>query len=85
MKRNFILLFILFFFSFSFSQTVKLQWEGNRVIDFGSYKITVPSFKNEGFAFEESSIYFRSTMKYSGVNQKVTNFVWEKITPKEKY
>ena len=83
MRRNFILLFILFFFSFSFSQTVKLQWEGNRVIDFGSYKITVPSFKNEGFAFEESSIYFRATMKYSGANQKVTNFVWEKITPKE--
>lgn len=83
MKRIFILFIIFFFFSFTFSQTVKLQWEGSKVIDFGSYQVAVPFFNNNGFAYEESSVYYRTSAKYSGTDQTVTNLLWEKITPKE--
>ena len=83
MKRILTFVLITLFFSLSFSQTVKLQWEGHKVIDFGSYQVTVPTFKNNGFAFEESSVYFRTAAKYSGSGQKVTDMVWEKISAKE--
>ena len=83
MKRIFTLILLPLLFSFSFSQTVKLQWEGNKIIDFGTYQVSVPFFKNNGFTYEESSVYYRSTAKYTGTNQTVTNFVWEKVTPKE--
>ncbi|MGZ5285366.1 MAG: type IX secretion system sortase PorU, long form, partial [Kaistella sp.] len=85
MKRIFTLFIIFSFFSFNFSQTVQLQWEGSKVIDFGSYQVAVPFFKNNGFAYEESSVYYRTSAKYSGTDQTVTNLLWEKITPKELY
>ena len=83
MKR--ILTFVLtsLLFSFTFSQTINIQWDKSKVLDYGSYKITVPFFTNEGFVYEEGSVYFRSTEKFTGTNQKVDNLVWEKITPKD--
>lgn len=83
MKRILTLVLTSLFFSFAAAQTINIQWNGSKVIDFGNYKTTVPFFTNEGFAYEEGSIFFRSSEKFSGGNQKIGNFVWEKITSKE--
>lgn len=80
-----ILTLVLFnlFISLTTAQTIKIQWEGNKVIDYGSYQITVPTFKNEGFSYEDGSVYYRSAIKFTGSNQTVSNMVWEKISQKE--
>ena len=83
MKRILILFSIILFGSSSFAQTVKMDWEGNQTIDFGSYKITAPSFKGDTFSYEDGSVYARIVQKYTGTDQKVSNMLWEKITKKE--
>lgn len=83
MKRILTLVLISLFSTCISSQTINIQWEGSKIIDFGSYKTTVPSFKNDGFAFEDGSVYFRNTAKNSGTNQQISNLVWERITNKE--
>lgn len=84
MKRILTLVFINLFFMLSFSQTTKIEWEGSTVQDFGSYRITLPFFKNSGFTFEEGGIYYRATEKNSG-NKKVVNYSWEKVEAKNLY
>ena len=83
MKRNLILLVFLLTLSNLFSQTIKIDWKESTVIDYGSNKITVPFFTNIGFAYEDGGIFLRSVQKYSGVDQKISNLVWEKISAKE--
>jgi hypothetical protein len=83
MKRILTLLLINIFIISAYSQNVKIEWEGSRIMDFGSYSVTVPSFKNDGFVYEEGSVFYRSTSKYSGADQQISNIVWEKISPKE--
>jgi len=53
MKRILTLVFISLLFSFISAQTVNIQWQGSKVIDFGSYQTTVPFFTNDGFSYEE--------------------------------
>ena len=83
MKRILTLILTSLFFSIIAAQTINIQWNGSKAIDYGSSKTIVPFFTNEGFAFEEGTIFFRSNEKLSGGNQKIGNLVWEKITPKE--
>ena len=83
MKRILTLTLTSLFFSIIAAQTINIQWNGSKAIDYGSSKTIVPFFTNEGFAFEEGTIFFRSNEKLSGGNQKIGNLVWEKITPKE--
>lgn len=60
-----------------------MDWEGSTIIDYGSSKVTVPFFKNESFAYEEGSVFVRTSQKFSGVEKNISNLVWEKISPKE--
>ena len=83
MIRNLILFSLFFFSSFALSQTIKIDWEGSTIIDYGSSKVTVPFFKNETFNYEDGSVYLRLVQKYSGVEKKITNLVWEKIGGQE--
>ena len=83
MKRNLTLLLVFLFSSISFSQTIKMDWEGSTVIDYGSSKVTVPFFKNESFGYEEGAVYLRMVEKHNGIDRKVTNLVWQKISEKE--
>ncbi|WP_027377558.1 type IX secretion system sortase PorU [Kaistella palustris] len=85
MKR--ILTIVLFglFLTFSHAQTIAVKWEGTKAIDYGTYKVTVPYFNSPGFSYENGSVYYRASEKYVGSNQKITNLVWEKISPKDIY
>ncbi len=83
MKRIFTFLSIAVFAVFYHSQTVKIEWSGNKIIDYGTRKVTVPYFSNDGFSYENNTIYFRSNGNYTGKNQKVANLIWEKISSKE--
>ena len=85
MKRILTLVLLLTFYSFYFSQTIKIEWEGKNVIDFGTSKVTVPFFKNNGFHYEEGSVYYRTSQKNEGIDRAVTNLTWTKITAKELY
>ena len=83
MKRILTLLTLSIFSTFYFSQSIKINWEGSTVIDYGSSKVTVPFFKNESFVYEDGGVYLRMVEKQSGTDRKVSNLVWEKITSKE--
>lgn len=83
MKHLLSFFFATFVFAFFSAQTITIQWEGSKVIDFGTYQTTVPFFKNEGFVYQSGTIFLLSSEKFSGTNQKIGNLVWEKITPKE--
>ena len=83
MKQNLTFFLILLFGTFSYSQSIKIDWEESTVIDYGSSKVTVPFFKNDSFAYEEGGVSLRMVEKYAGFNRTVSNLVWEKIAPKE--
>lgn len=83
MKRNLTLFLVFLFCSITFSQTIKMDWEGSTVIDYGSSKVTVPFFKNESFVYEDGGVYLRMIEKQSDSDRKVSNLIWEKITAKE--
>lgn len=83
MKNILALFFSTLFFTFLSSQTIVIQWEGTKVIDYGTSQTTVPFFKNEGFAYENGSVFFRLTEESSGFSKKIENLVWEKVNRKD--
>lgn len=85
MKNFLALLFSIFLCSFVSAQTIVIQWDGSKVIDYGTSQITVPFFKNEGFSYENGSVFFRLSEKSSSVSQKIENLMWEKVNNKELY
>jgi len=76
------ILFCLFFSLFN-AQSVAIQWDGTKVIDYGTQKVTLPSFKNEGFTYEEGSVYLYFNQEYKDQEQIVSNLVWEKVNQKD--
>ena len=82
MKKISILFLISFFSSLLYAQSVNLKWEGSTVIDYGTDKLTVPFFSNDGFSYENENIYY-SVKTDSEKQQKAQNFKWEKISIKE--
>ena len=74
MKYTLTLVLHCLFVSLFSSQTINIQWDGSKIIDYGNKNITVPFFKNEGFAYEDGSVFFRLSEKNSGVSQKVENY-----------
>jgi len=83
MKRILTFVFIHLFISLIYSQTVTIQWDGVKIIDYGTQKISVPFFTNQGFSYEQGSLYFNFTEKFSGNEQKVQNLTWEKVNLKD--
>lgn len=83
MKRTLTLIFAVFFYSLFLSQNIRIEWEGQTIIDYGNSKVTLPFFKNEGFTYENGTIYYRSTEKNTGKDQKVSNLTWEKVNSKD--
>lgn len=83
MKRILTLILLHFLFTFSTAQIINIQWGGSKVIDYGTYKVTVPFFSNPGFSYEEGSVYYRSSEKSTGNSENITNLVWEKISTKD--
>ena len=85
MKRFLILILVFLCNVVIYSQTIKLTWEGSSIIDYGSEKFTVPFFKEKGFSYENSSVFFRFREPFSGTQKVITNLQWEKISTKELY
>lgn len=83
MKRILSFSIFNFFIVFFSSQNVKIEWNGSKVQDFGTYTINAPFFTNEGYSYENGNIRYRGTAKYSGALQKISNLQWEKISQKE--
>lgn len=83
MKHILTLVLISIFSTFTSAQSIKIKWEGSKVMDFGTYTTTVPFFSNEGFAYEDGTIFYRSSEKSWGTNKKIGNMVWEKVSFKE--
>ncbi len=83
MKRTFLLLFFSTFLPFFSAQNVTLQWEGTKVIDYGTSKIIAPLFAGSGYSYENGSVFYRQSENASGAALQITNLVWEKITSKE--
>ncbi len=82
MKRNSTLLLLFFFGTLFYSQNVQLKWEGSTVVDFGTEKVIIPFFRNEGFSYEDRNIYY--SVKVTGEKpQKTENLKWEKISKKD--
>ncbi len=85
MMRIFLISLFIFITSSVFGQTINLQWEGTQTVDFGRYKLTIPSFSNKGFSYERGSIFYRGTEKFTGESKRITNLQWEKISQKDIY
>lgn len=83
MKRILTLVFFSLLISLTTAQSVKIQWKGSKIIDYGSYQLTIPYFESEGFSYEDGTVYYHTSGKYSGKNQTVTNMVWEKVLQKD--
>ncbi|MDR2205918.1 MAG: type IX secretion system sortase PorU [Flavobacteriaceae bacterium] len=84
MKKLYILP-ILFFFIVGNAQTINIKWKGSKVMDYGTETLTVPFFENEGFVYENQSVYFTLKQKSTGQRLKVQNLNWEKISRKDIY
>ena len=72
MKKISILFLISFFSSLLYAQSVNLKWEVSTVIDYGTDKLTVPFFSNDGFSYENENIYY-SVKTDSEKQQKAQN------------
>ena len=83
MKQLFTFIALSLFLSLFNAQTIAIQWDGTKVMDYGTEKITLPFFKNEGFTYEEGTVYFYYSQEFKGQDQKVTNLVWEKVNQKD--
>lgn len=64
------------------SQTINLNWEGTKVMDYGTEKITYPYFTNYGFQIDTNSIFVSLNIKTD--NQiKLNQFQWELLAAKD--
>lgn len=86
MRRSLIFSFLLHFLTINvfFGQNITLNWDGFKVIDYGTEQIKVPKFTNDGFSYENGTVIY-SVNKVSNQKLKAQNFVWEKITLAQLY
>ncbi|WP_313028030.1 type IX secretion system sortase PorU [Soonwooa sp.] len=64
-----------------FGQKVNIQWEGSKTFDYGSYKQSMPFFKNEGYNVGSRGVVISIEKKNDGKEILAKNFVWEKAKP----
>lgn len=76
-------IFVLFIISVSgYAQKITLNWDGYREMDYGTEKVTYPSFSNYSYQIESSSIYVNLNVKTS--NQVLLDqFEWEVLPAKD--
>ena len=66
-----------------YSQSTTLKWEGSTVIDFGTETKKVPFFSDEGYSYENGSVFISITKSNSSLALEAKNLKWEKITSKD--
>lgn len=80
MRRIFIFIFLLSYFSFAISQTISINWDKPKTIDYGIQQTSYPFFTNEGYSVEGGQIYILVNQKNVGEMVSATNFKWQKIS-----
>lgn len=86
MKALRYLLFLLLSFGNLYSQKTTIEWEGNKVLDYGSFKYNLPFFKNENYSVINGVPYLTYTKKDKQASQyEIKNLVWEKIEAKNMF
>ncbi len=85
MKSIKYLLFILLGFGTFYSQKTTIQWEGNTILDYGTFKYNLPFFKNVNYSVVNGIPYLAYTLKNEIGEYEVKNLVWEKISTNELY
>lgn len=69
-----------------FSQKVNLEWEGNKILDYGEFTYNLPFFKNENFSVINGIPYITYSKKDQELNlYEIKNLVWETATSKNLY
>ena len=85
MRLKTTLFFIFAFISTTWAQRISIEWNGSKVEDFGDIKKTLPNFKNEGFSFNQNSVFILYKQKVGESQVKVSNLIWETISNKDLY
>ena len=86
MKKNLLLLLLVVFTGHLFGQKTTIEWEGNKIMDYGTFQYNLPFFKNENYSVINGVPYLTFSKKEKESSQyDIKNLVWEKIPAKEVY
>ncbi len=84
MKKNLLLLLLVVFAGQLFGQKTTIEWEGNKIMDYGTFQYNLPFFKNENYSVINGVPYLTFSKKEKESSQyDIKNLVWEKIPAKE--
>ena len=84
MKKNLLLLLLVIFTGHLFGQKTTIEWEGNKIMDYGTFQYNLPFFKNENYSVINGVPYLTFSKKEKESSQyDIKNLVWEKIPAKE--
>ena len=82
MKFKFYILIFCITAFFGRAQKITLAWDGYKEMDYGTEKLTYPSFSNHGYQVDANSIFATVTVKTS--NQiKLEQFDWQELPAKD--
>lgn len=83
MKRNFFFLLLIQFASVLYSQTITINWNGSKILDYGETKLNLPYFSNDGLVHDQNNIFFSSKQMVGEKDLKISNLQWENISENE--
>ncbi|MBW8361376.1 MAG: type IX secretion system sortase PorU [Kaistella sp.] len=83
MKTKFTVIFFFLVISLVNAQRIDLQWEGSKTRNFGEIKMNLPSFKNEGFSFDQNNIFIQIKQKTEKKDLGIINLQWVGVSDKE--
>ena len=86
MKKLKYLLFLLLISANIFAQKITIEWEGNKVLDYGSFQYNLPFFKNENYSVINGIPFLSYTQKDKEPQEyEVKNLIWEKVSAQNLY
>ena len=82
MKFKFYILIFCITAFFGRAQKITLAWDGYKEMDYGTEKLTYPSFSNYSFHIQPNTISANFNIK-TGSQVKLEQFVWEILPEKD--
>ena len=70
MKKKLLLFILLTFANFIFSQKISVEWSGNTIMDYGSFKYNLPFFRNENYSVINGVPYLTFSKKEKESSQR---------------
>ena len=69
-----------------YSQKITIEWDGNKILDYGNFQYNLPFFKNDNYSVINGIPYLSYSKKDKEPMQyEVKNLVWEKISAQNLY